>query len=242
MNMTNIRKKIFGLATVIFLFATASCQMDDTLYYNNLTMGNVVEGRFVSDQGNTFNIVDQICGGQLQDGTRVMTLCDVLNPTQGASDEYDVRLRSFSKVLAKEPVAVENATEGEITVQDPVHVAQLWFAGGYVNMLIKSHVIPESETKHLINLVYTKGEDGEYIFNLRHNSYGEAPDKTESQLVLSGGSYVSFPISEIIKEDKAKLVFNWKWYEAHDLSFNYNKEKDYSFEYEWERSGFMQKY
>ena len=65
MNMTNIRKKIFGLATVIFLFATASCQMDDTLYYNNLTMGNVVEGRFVSDQGNTFNIVEQICGGQL---------------------------------------------------------------------------------------------------------------------------------------------------------------------------------
>ena len=238
MNKTNIRKTIICIAAA---FAAISCHLDDTLYYNNLTMGNVVEGRFVSDQGNTFNVVEQIGSENLAIEKRVMLLCDVLNATKGQSNEYDVRLRTFSRVLTKEPVAIENAAEGDIAAQDPVHIDQLWFAGGYINMVIKTHSQPNSEVKHLINLVYSKGENGEYILNLRHNAFGEVINKTEPQLVLTGGAYVSFPISEIIKEDKAKIVLNWKWYETNDFSFNYEKEKDYSFEYEWERKGFIQK-
>ena len=48
---------IFIVAGIAALAAT-SCDKDNTLRYNNFTMGNIVDGKFVSDQGNTFNVVE----------------------------------------------------------------------------------------------------------------------------------------------------------------------------------------
>lgn len=239
MNMIKIRKTIICLATAAL--ALASCQMDDTLYYNNMTMGNVVDGKFVTDQGNTFNVVEQVCSGTLGNQKRVMTLCDVLDET--SSNEYDVRLTTFFPVLDKKPVALEEATDAEIAVQDPVYIEQMWFSGGYINMMIKTFLKSGSKEKHLINLVYSKDEEGKYIFNLRHNAYGEVwSEENKSQVAISGGSYVSFPIADIIKEDKAQIVLNWKWYLDTDMDYDFKTEKDYSFGYNWERKGFIQKF
>ena len=53
---------IFGKAIIILAAAATviSCKKDEILMQNNLTMGNVVDGTFVSDQGNIFNIVKKI--------------------------------------------------------------------------------------------------------------------------------------------------------------------------------------
>ncbi len=244
MNRTIIRKSILGIVVAATAaLATVSCQKDDTLYYNNFTMGNIVDGRFVSDQGNTFNVVENTCDGKLESEKRVMLRCDVLNATEGSSKEYDIRLTGFHRVLTKEAVALEDASEGEISVQDPVHIEELWFAGGYINMMIRVPMKAGSETKHFINLVHSKKEDGKYVFNLRHNGYGEVwSEENKSQIVISGGSYVSFPIADLIKEDEATIILNWKWYEANEMTYNFNKEKNYEFEYNWKRSGFIQKF
>lgn len=240
--MINIRKSIISMAAAVLALTAVSCQQDDTLYYNNLTMGNIVDGRFVSDQGNTFNVVEQVCVGNLQNHERAMVLCDVLNETKGASNEYDVRLTSFSSVLAKDAVALEEAAEGDIAVQDPIHVDQLWYSGGYFNMYIQFHydnVTPDNE-KHFVNLVWSKDEEGKYILNLRHNSYGDAwTSENSSKLIISGG-YVSFPITKFIEEDEATLILNWKWYKSPGTGYDFTTEKDYFFEYEWKRTGYEQ--
>ena len=238
--MTNIRKTIISIAAAVLALAAVSCQKDDTLYYNNLTMGNIVDGRFVSDQGNTFNVIEQMCTGKLEEQARAMVLCDVLNETKGASKEYDVRLTSFTPVVTKDAVALEDAAEGEIAVQNPVHIDQLWFSGGYMNMLIKFHYNEDNDQKHLVNLVWSKDEEGKYILNFRHNAYGEVwSEENSSKLTISGG-YVSFPINSFINEDEATIVLNWKWYKSPGVGYDFTTEKDYSFEYEWKRSGFEQ--
>ena len=240
--MINIKKTIIYIAAAILALGSVSCQKDDTLQYNNLTMGNIVDGRFVSDQGNTFNVVEQLCSGKIQEEKRIMMLCDVLNETKGGRNEYDVRLTTYFPVLEKKAVGLADAT-GDIEVQDPVHIEQLWFAGGYMNMVIQTPVIPGSDTKHLVNLVYSVNDNGEYVMNLRHNGYGEvwSPEK-DSKMTLSGGAYVSFPIADLIKGDNAKIVLNWKWYESTELTFDYTKEKTYEFKYDWTRNGFIQNF
>jgi len=238
--MTNIRKTIISIAAAVLALAAVSCQKDDTLYYNNLTMGNIVEGKFVSDQGNTFNVVEQMCTGKLEEQTRAMVLCDVLNETKGGSKEYDVRLTSFSPVMSKDAVALADAAEGEIAVQDPIHIDQLWYSGGYLNMLIKFHYDRSNDQKHLVNLVWSKDEEGKYILNFRHNAYGEVwSEENSSKLTISGG-YVSFPITKFIEEDEATLILNWKWYKSPGVGYDFTTEKEYSFEYEWKRKGFEQ--
>lgn len=234
---------MISMAAAAAAFAAVSCQKDDTLAYNNMTMGNIVEGRIVSDQGNTFNVVEQSMSGNYSESKRIMMLCDVLNETEGAKDEYDIRLVSFASVLDKKAVALEEAQEGEIAVQNPIFIDQLWFSGGYINMFIRTHVKKGSSTKHLLNLVYSKNEKGEYILNLRHNAYGEVWTKDEtSNFVLSSGAYVSFPIADIITEDNAKLNLVWQWYKSSGMDYDFNTEEEYRFEYNWERKGFIQNF
>ena len=236
MRIFDIRKAFICIAAAVA--AAVSCQKDDVLQYNNMTMGNIVDGRFVSDQGNTFNVVDQSCEGRLEEQKRAMVICDVLNSTNGSDKEYDVYLRSFAYVLDKDAVALENAAEGDITVQDPIHIEQLWFSGGYLNMLIKFHAVEGSGVKHLVNLVYSKDEEGRYVMNFRHNAFGEVlTDATVNSMVMGAG-YVSFPITKFIKEDSAKVVLNWKWYKASDIGYIYGTENDYTFEYDWTRADF----
>jgi hypothetical protein len=243
MDMINIRKTIICMAVAAAALAAASCQNDDTLAYNNMTMGNIVDGKIVSDQGNTFNVVEQSLSGNYSESKRIMMLCDVLNETEGGKDEYDIRLVSFANVLEKKAVTLEEAQEGDITVQDPIFIDQLWFSGGYINMMIRTHVKHGSNTKHLLNLVYSKNENGEYILNFRHNAYGEVWTKENaSNFGLSNGAYVSFPIADIIAEDKAKLTIVWQWYQATGMDYDFNTEKEYTFEYNWERKGFIQNF
>ena len=236
--MLNIRKSFIYLAAILS-FAAVSCQLDDTLYYNNLTMGNIVDGRFVSDQGNTFNVVEQACGGKLEFEKRAIVLCDVLCETAGATDEYDVRLRQFATVLEKDAI-VEATTTDEQKVEDPIQIEELWFSGGYINLRIRSHVKKEDSQKHLINLVYTKDAEGTYHMTLRHNAFGEVySEETAKDLVIGSSAYVSFPLT-FIDEDEASFTFKWKWYETPGAGYDFNRVKENSFEYKWKREGFEQ--
>ena len=236
--MRKFRKTILTIAAAAMALAAASCQKDDTLYYNNLTMGNIVDGRFVSDQGNTFNIVEQACVGKLDTMDRVITLCDVLNVTSGQENEYDVRLLSYAPVLTKNAVKSEDAVSEEISVTDPIYLEQLWYSGGDINMLVKYPVDIKNQSKHLVNLVYSIDEAGVYTFELRHNAFGEVREGTETTMFLAGG-FVSFPIARLIGKDKAKLVFKWKWYKAAGYGWTTVIE-DKSYEYDWLREGFEQ--
>lgn len=242
MKRLDIKRTFIAIAAAAYALLAVSCQTDDTLAYNNMTMGNVVDGRFVSDQGNTFNVVSQICEGRLEDEERALILCDVLNRTKASNNEYDINLRSFVKVLEKDAVALEEAQEGEIAVKDPIHIDQLWFAGGYLNMLVKFHTNGNSEAKHLVNLVYSKDEKGAYVLEFRHNAFGDKMGEDNAETIKVSGGYVSFPITKLIKENDAKIVLNWKWYKSQDSGYDFKTEDDYEFKYDWKRSKFEHKF
>ena len=208
------------MAACLLAAVLVSCEKDDTLQYDNATMGNIVDGRFVSDQGNVFNIVDQACEGNLQDMTRAFVVCDVLNKTAGGADnEYDVRLTGLASVLEKEVVYHDNTNE-DMLVQDPVHVEYAWVAGGYINMYVMFPMQIGSQTKHLINLVHEgfmtdpqTGEEitGTYRFTLRHNSFGDKVDSLANVDYVIGGGYVSFPLSTYVLADEAQFTIDWVW-------------------------------
>lgn len=111
------------LAAFSALFLTVSCEEDTTLKYGNVTMGNIAEDKFTSDQGNIFNIVDQTCKSNLSDHERALIICDVLQKT--GENIYDIRLHGIQKVLTKPSVPQSEATE-EMLVEDPVDIYDAW--------------------------------------------------------------------------------------------------------------------
>ena len=217
------------LATILLL---ASCKKDDTLQYGNLTLGNFVGDKFISDQGNEFTIVENLTGYDFKDIQRAIMQCDVLRKVKGTKNEYEVRVHYVSKVLTKSPVETAVADDDpEKIVEDPIRIEDVWISGGYLNMYVMFEIqtYPQKEdSKHMVNLIFTESEvgTGKYNLTLRHNSFGETlatdeedsegeveTDSSESTVLIKWsltGAYVCFQISDIIQENKAEITLNWK--------------------------------
>lgn len=239
-------KKIFA-SLFIAVLLLASCKKDDTICYNNMTMANIVDEVLVSDQGNTFDIVEPADGINFDsfEYDRVILVCDVLKKT--SEKRYDIRLDYIAQVVDKDALYASTITpESEASVDDPVILRDIWYGGGYINMIVEFVRIKDSHQKHLINLIYddtAATEDGEktYSFTLRHNAFGENPaDESVLDFELAGG-YVSFPVAgNIIKENEAKITLNWKTLPVENGNISWLESKEMSRTYDWKRSGFEQ--
>lgn len=232
---------IFGKAIIILAAAATviSCKKDEILMQNNLTMGNVVDGTFVSDQGNIFNIVERNTIKNIEGMSRALTICDILKKVEGTQNVYDVRLNAVTEVFTKKPILLEYADASkDESVNDPVHIQDLWISGGYINMYIMLEMKYNSDQKHLINLVYDENgsADGKYVFQLRHNSYGESLIY-EATNIGYGGTYVSFPISDIIKDNNAELTISCRWYQTDGYGWS-SEVVDYSYDRTYTKGGF----
>ena len=235
--MRKIFRNIIILAATAILPSAVSCQQDDTLQYNNVTMGNVVDGTFISDQGNIFNVVEQNFEFRLDTMKRALVVCDVLSRTEGTENEYDVRLKDASPVLIKELLTASTITAEDALVKDPVHIKEIWYSGGYLNMYITFPIKHGSQSPHLINLVTddSKTSGNSYSLELRHNGFGEIWSEKDDDLILAG-AYVSFQLSEIITDQSAELTLQWKQHvidemgwraEVTDKSHKLTYSKDY---------------
>ena len=183
-------KYIIRIAAALAAFMImASCAKDDTIRYNNITLGNFVGDKFVSDQGNEFTIVENMTGEKFDGIKRAIMQCDVLRKVQGTENGYEVRVHYVGEVLTKSPVETAvAAADPEKIVEDPIKIEDAWISGGYLNMYVMFEVqaFPQKEdSKHMVNLVFTESEvgSGKYNLTLRHNSFGEtlAPAEDDSE-------------------------------------------------------------
>lgn len=210
--MKKITKAIIAIAAGILAIAAASCTKDDTIRYNNATMGNVVNGRFTSDQGNIFTVVDQTCTGKLDTMKRAFVICDVLSEKAGTENEYEVRLNYISPVLTKDAVFTSGIAEGQELANDPIVLQSYWVSGGYINIYFAVPVVSDSKVKHYINFEYddtAAEEEGTYTFHIRHDGTGEVFNESNEAKIQLAYAYASVPVSSIIKENDARIILRW---------------------------------
>lgn len=233
-------RKIFIYAVIAILPAAISCQQDDTLKYNNITMGNFKDGAFISDQGNTFNVVELNCTDKIDTMKRAVVVCDVLNKTEGEDYSYDIRLNKAHPVLTKAPLVMSTITDEDAMVTDPVHIKELWYSGGYLNMYIVIPIPASDSNPHLINLVVNDAESSgnSYTLELRHNGFGEVWTEESVDYILAG-TYVSFPVSKVFAGNSAEVTLNWKWHKAVGNAWTLEV-VDNQIKFNWERNSFEQ--
>lgn len=238
-------KYIIRIAAALAAFMImASCAKDDTIRYNNITLGNFVGDKFVSDQGNEFTIVENMTGEKFDGLKRAIMQCDVLRKVQGTENGYEVRVHYVSKVLTKSPVETAVADDDpEKIVEDPIRIEDVWISGGYLNMYVMFEIqtYPQVENReHMVNLVFTESEKGtgKYTMTFRHNAYGDtlSAESEEGKQWGLTGAYVCFQISDIIQENKAEITLKWKehvisgynWLaETHERTVSISYSKDY---------------
>lgn len=214
--MKKISKAIIAIMATIMSIATVSCSKDNTLRYNNMTMGNVINGTFVSDQGNYFNVVDQTCPGKLDTMKRAIIICDVLNSVNGSETEYDIRLNFMAPVLTKDAIAMSGITDENLLINDPIILENFWISGGYVNLYIMIPIKAAHSAPHVLTFIQDDSvkEEGKYTFIIRHNANGETlkDNSNANHEMTLGGAYASFPVSSLIKEKDAQVTIKWESY------------------------------
>ena len=122
---------ILGKSMMILAAAAAliSCKQDETLMFNNVTMGNVIDGTFISDQGNIFNIVERNTIKNIEGMNRALTICDILKKVDGSENVFDVRLNAVTEVFTKKPILLEYADASkDESVNDPIQIMNLWIS------------------------------------------------------------------------------------------------------------------
>lgn len=238
-----MRKILF--ATLAAFIVLTSCKKDETLYYNNITMGNIDGDYIVSDQGNTFEITEDLAKIDLSkfEYGRVILSCDVLKKL--GDKRYSIRLTNIASVLTKPVIYADSIKDenDEANIDNPIIIQELWYGGGYINMLLQFAVKSESQTRHLMNLVYNGVEtDAEgtsnYSFSLRHNAFGDVPTENDVEEYTSSYGYVSFPIAELIDGDKAKVTLNWHSHKLENGIYRMLDSEQRSKTFDWQRTAF----
>ncbi len=238
--MTKAKGLIISLAAIIMTFSAASCMKEDnTLRYDNMTMGNIVDGVFVSDQGNKFNVIEQTYPGKLDTMKRAFIICDVLRNTSAEEKEFDVRVNYIANVLTKEAVEVSEIEDIETYMNDALILRSIWISGGYINLYLQVPVKRTNGKPHELNMIH-EVRDGKHHFQIRHDAKGETlkSDGSNSDLTLAY-AYASFPVSSIIKEESAMMTISWNSYMENGQYIS-AQTKELSLNIEYKKSAFQQ--
>ena len=217
--MKHISAPAIALAALsLFL---SSCLGKDAPIYSGTEACNVISStRLVSDSGLTLNITGNHETPIPDTLKRVMVDCDVIGSTEGAGDEYDIRINSFTPMTVKNAVKAADFP-GELG-EDGIDIEAAWLGGGYLNAFAAVTQVKESATVHSVNLEWEQERSGSdtLYFRFRHNAFGESfdnPDVSASSIETKG-HYYSFPLDKLIPSGTKSIVIHLEsdWFISSD--------------------------
>lgn len=188
-------KKILTIALIAEAALLSGCTKEDFLITNDQTMGDIIGGRFLSDQGIWYDIVEQTCDGRLADCKRALVISDILKNTSTKDElSYEIRLKDFIDVSVTEIVS----SPGDAP-QDPVLVDLAWVSGGYLNLRLGYYGQAASSVSHQFSaaILQKPGINQELVVRVCHNANGEywGADNVDTSLLEKKSCFVSVPIS-----------------------------------------------
>ena len=196
------------------LFLTVACDKDDTILYGESTYGDIVNGEFLSDQGFTYIIKEQVCEGDITQVQRAYITCDILKKI--SDKKYEIRLLSFTAPLVKDPLFRSEMTEEQTLDlgEDGIILNDAWTSRKYLNLRLVFPFIANAGVTHRIWLVSEDSEPAQDTLRLTlcHNAYGdtlkytdEGETSTNEGEISWGISAVCFPIDGCLPSGKTSM-------------------------------------
>ena len=205
-------------ACAFLLVAAVSCKKDNVILYNDVSFVTAVAGRYYTDFGLEYVIVENASEREIPAEGRLIISSDILKKVK--TGVYNVRINDFALPLTKDaaPAAVVP------TQDDPTLIENGWFSGGYLNVLLGLYVKNDSDVKHILNLAYTlptETNDTLYL-QLRHNALGDVPTtpaQAETEDFTYARTYACFRMNELLPEGTvAPVKVTWRWFVDEDSS------------------------
>lgn len=209
------------LSALAALFLSAACSVKEDFLVTNLeTTGNLVDGRFLSDQGIWYDVVEQTCDGDLKAEERALIVCDILkNNSTSYESAYNIRLKNFVSVGL--PQVKDGIAEG--LSRHPVYIDLAWVSGTYLNFRVIYLSEKNSDFAHSFTFVVEKAPDSTQplVLRLCHEAgedYLGAEGKDSVSAFVQKTAYISIQLYDYYKNS-----LNYSYY--------------YTVKYDWYKTG-----
>ncbi|MBR4826440.1 MAG: hypothetical protein IKZ91_00970 [Bacteroidales bacterium] len=196
------------LPLVLLLLASAACLDDEPFLYRIILMGTPkANGTLLGDDGNTYSFPDATEFSWTK-APRLVTTLDVREKT--GENEYSATMLEWKLPLYKNPVELTSGEVPDSLGIDEISVADIWYAGGCLNMLNVIKVVLGSG-EHRVDLMLDSREpyNDTLHFEIKHNY-------KDRDLYGAGNTdyvfYSSFPITQYMpQKDSTVLEVKWRW-------------------------------
>jgi hypothetical protein len=174
--------------------------------------------QILTDKGNTLNVSESYSEQEIVDGKRVLVNFEIKSDKEASKKEYNVKVNGFYTLLSKPLVNESFILADEQTRRDSIGNdaflgVYAWFGGDYININFEAF-FANSNTKHLINLVYddTREASDTLYLTLCQNSYGEIPAYNDMYL-YKGTGRCSFRLTDLLPEGSSSAPVKLSWRE-----------------------------
>ena len=176
---------------------TAGCNKKDSVTYSGIEAGTLGSGVFTSDIGTRMYVVSNESNLDVSRSRRAVIQYETHPITD--PNHLEINLISLLDAIIREPSpadALDNNPAGS-----PIEVADAWFSGGYLNLLVGSE--GKDYDKHLCSAAYMVNNDGIVIRLLHQNDEGKT-SAANSPLK----AFLSLPMNELQQayEQHAKSI------------------------------------
>ena len=211
-------KKLYLFFLAAALLSASSCVKDESVLFRLATMGFIQEDRsFKGDDGGTYlfsNTGNSRNEALVTAGTRLYAVLDALS--EEGTNRYRAKLLDFNVPLYKEIVKLSDYPEPSVLGSDPLYLGDWWYSGGCLNMIAAVKLTPDSDKKHIINLLLDDTapiEEEGLIFTILHDAQGDvmADGEDITGEMITQRFLASFPLESLLPEglEEVKATMNW---------------------------------
>lgn len=215
MALRRIAAPWISAAAAAVMAASLSCSKDDTVIFNDVTMGTLSgNAEILTDGGNIYNIVDGKTVEGIDPGTRVFVTCDILGRDGEAADRYNVRLNSVEVPVSG--LTVESADADLSGWTDAISVSDAWISAGYLNLYCVWIGRRDSSAEHGIMLVHDSAAADTVRFSLVHDAKGEGfyEDTAVPSDLKTIYKTATFPVGKYISGENVTVKLSWTWHKT----------------------------
>ena len=197
-----------GIMLGALALAFSSCENDHEPVYESYGLVNKLEdNQFSITLDNGFLAYPQehvINPSRLNDSTRLYMH---FNITDEKDSTANIRI-IFADTILKKPILTYDESILDSMGNDPIHEIKAWIAHGLLNLEFEyagRYGLASSGHKHMVNLLQHPTIDGKYVFEFRHNSFG---DRREEYYRGSA----SFPIAKRLEgvEKPVEIILKYR--------------------------------
>lgn len=225
-------KRFLPLLLALTALCSSCVKEGYPLLSNASDIGSLKGAVVTTDAGVVMTITDHVVDLPAEDQNRIVIRFDILRQT--GDNRFDIRLNGWTVPLTKEGLRKSAVTDPAEIGDDPIALESGWFSGGYLNMELTLSVKRNSETRHLLNLVFDDTDAADTLrFRVRHNGFGEVllPPVTavDAAMYDFGRAMFCVPMNGFLPDgkDEMPVKITWSWYEILDGQYTGGR-KEYS--------------